>query len=295
MSDTRIIDLHMHSTASDGSLSPEEVARAAKKAGLAAISLTDHDTIAGYPRVTDAARALGVEVIPGVEISVNFQGQSMHMLGYGFDLAHVRFRALLEELSAARRERNEKIIARLRELGVPIVWADVVRAAGGDTGNIGRPHFANAMLAKGAVKTFQAAFDRYLGDGKPAYFPKEKTGPEFAIDLIHQAGGLAVFAHPVYHGFDLSSATRAFAPLKAAGLDGVEVYYSDHTKAQREIYLSIAHRFDLLVTGGSDFHGENNKGVEMGSGRNGNLRVPYDLLAKMKGHLAARSTVRSPG
>jgi len=280
----KTIDLHTHSNASDGSLSPGELVAHAVQRGAAAIALTDHDTVAGLPEALRAAEACSFELVPGLEISADYLGGGMHILGYFIDHADPFFQQELERLQEARRERNPKIIARLQELGIPITYDRVLALSGGQ---IGRPHIAQAMLQIGAVQNLEEAFKKYLTKGAPAYVEKFRLSPEQAIVLIHRAGGVPVLAHP----FTLNCTTREqltglLRRLKDQGLQGLECLYSEHTPDQTREYLHLAAELDLRVTGGSDFHGQNKEGVEILTGY-GSLRIPYQRLQALKDLKAA--------
>ena len=274
-----LIDLHTHSDASDGSLAPGELVTYALQKGAAAIALTDHDTVAGLPEALRVAEASHFELVPGLEISAAYTGGGMHILGYFIDHADPFLQQELEHLQEARRERNPKIIVRLQELGIPITYDQVLALSGGQ---IGRPHIAQAMLQIGAVQSLDEAFKHYLTKGAPAYVEKFRFPPDRAISLIRQAGGIPVLAHP----FTLNCTTREqlirlLRELKEQGLQGLECLYSEHTPEQTGEYLALAEKLDLLVTGGSDFHGRNKEGVEVLTGY-GALRIPYDRLQSLK-------------
>jgi 3',5'-nucleoside bisphosphate phosphatase len=280
-----LIDLHTHSNASDGSLSPRELVAYAVQKGAAAIALTDHDTMAGLPEALRAAEVSRFELIPGLEISADYTGGGMHILGYFIDHADSIFRQELERLQEARRERNPKIIARLQELGISITHDQVLALSGGQ---IGRPHIAQALLQIGAVQSLEEAFTKYLTKGASAYVEKFRFPPEQAIAMIRRVGGIPVLAHP----FTLNCATREqltglLRSLKDQGLQGLECLYSEHTPEQTREYLHLAAELDLRVTGGSDFHGQNKEGVEMLTGY-GSLQVPYQRLQELKDLKAAR-------
>jgi len=275
-----LIDLHTHTTASDGSLSPAELVNLARRLGLKAVAVTDHDTIAGLPEALAAGRALNYEAVPGIEISAEFRPGSMHILGYFIDPADLNLNQRLGELQQARRTRNIEMLGRLKTLGLKADMEDIEAAAGG--GQIGRPHFARVMTAKGFVTEPNEAFELYLKRGRPAHVEKFRLGPAEALTLIRRAGGLPVLAHPATLRLNgLDALEDLVAELKNQGLAGIEVYYSDHTRQMAEDFLALARKYDLLPTGGSDFHGENKPGVELGRGR-GDLAVPYDFLAGLK-------------
>ncbi|MDO9084436.1 MAG: PHP domain-containing protein [Humidesulfovibrio sp.] len=275
------IDLHTHSSASDGSLTPAELMRAAKEAGLSAIALTDHDTLDGLPEASAEAQQLGLELVPGCELSLEFGGLPTHMLALFVDQRTGAVAGELDRVMRARSRRNEQMIEKLHTVGVHLRPEDVARYA---DGVVGRPHIAQAMLAAGVVKTFDEAFVRFLGRGGLAHIPKEKLRPREAIDAVHADGGLAILAHP----YLLSPQTRhlevLLADLKGLGLDGVEVYYTEHSERYTAEVARLADRLGLLKSGGSDFHGAMKPGVRLGRGRGG-LFVPGSLLDELKAAL----------
>jgi predicted metal-dependent phosphoesterase TrpH len=274
------VDLHIHSTASDGSLSPTEIIETAKKLNLRAIAITDHDTIEGSVEALRHQDSSGVEILSGIEISVSFDSGTMHMLGYMMRLDDVALRQTLKVLQEARANRNLEIIKRLQDIGVDISYDEVLKASQG--GQIGRPHIAQVLVHNKAVQTIDEAFNRLLGKGRPAYVERYRLLPVEAIQTILGAGGLPVLAHP----FTLNAKTegdldRLLAELKQAGLKGVEVYYPGHGPELTARYERLAHRHGLLLTGGTDFHGTVNPGVHIGIGRGG-LRIPYRLVEELK-------------
>ncbi|MEW6185591.1 MAG: PHP domain-containing protein [Thermodesulfobacteriota bacterium] len=275
----RLIDLHTHSTASDGRLSPEELVHYAKSKGAAAIALTDHDTIEGLGRALAAGRVMALEVIPGLEISAEHPGGSMHILGYFIDPEHPFLNRELLRLQEARRERNPKIVDKLRSLGLSITFEQVQALA---KGQIGRPHIAQVLLQTGAVTSMEEAFHKYLTKGAPAYVEKFRFPPPEAINMIRQAGGIAVLAHPfTLNCPSLRDLKERITELKDNGLKGIEVFYSEHSPEQTRDYIHLARELTLCPTGGSDFHGDNNREIDLLSGT-GNLRVPYEILEKLK-------------
>jgi predicted metal-dependent phosphoesterase TrpH len=280
-----MIDLHAHTTASDGSLTPTELVALARETGLSALGVTDHDTVGGLPEATEAARAAGLELVPGVELSVDYPHGQFHLLGYFVDFTSQALLDRLQYLQDYRFRRNEKMVALMQQAGLPITMEDLEREAGGDV--IGRPHMALALIRKGVVGTTQEAFDRYLADGKPFHIPKVKLGPAEAIDLLHSAGATTVLAHPKYLGVGDPSALRAeLARLKELGLDGIEVYYSQHTEEETALYAEIARELGFVVSGGSDFHGASKPHVKLGVVYQGDA-VPDTVLAELR---AARMT-----
>jgi predicted metal-dependent phosphoesterase TrpH len=278
------LDLHLHTTHSDGSCTPTEVVGLAHQAGVTALAITDHDITTGLVEASAAGEALGIEVIPGVEISSILGNSELHILGYFLDWQDTRLNERLKTLRDSRHRRNPKIVERLQSLGIDLTYDEVRALAGSDS--VGRPHIARALMDKGVVTSAKEAFDRFLADGKPAYVPRDLPSPAEAIHWIKAARGLAVLAHPTWVRCTDQSLIELVRQLKADGLDGVEVYYSTHAARQTREYLSLAQQLGLLVTGGSDFHGLTKPDIEVGIGK-GSLHIPTSLLPKMK-DLAAR-------
>ena len=273
-----IIDLHTHTTASDGSLTPVELVRYAYNKGIAAIAVTDHDTMTGVESAAEEGKKLGIEVVPGVEISVDFKPE-MHLLGYFFNKGYESIFNILKELREKREQRNPKIIKKLNEMGFDITLSEAESLAMG--GIVGRPHIARVMMNKGYVSSIAEAFDKYLASGRPAYFKKEKLNPEEGISVIAGAGGIPVLAHPVHLNMDFSQLDSLLGNLADKGLKGIEAYYTDNTEEQTMEFVRLADKHNLLVTGGSDFHGSFKTDIEIGIGK-GNLKVPYILLEKLR-------------
>lgn len=248
------VDLHIHSSASDGRLSPEEVVRESARLGLKFIALTDHDTVAGIAPALSAARAFPeLTVIPGVELSTDEPQGEVHVLGYFIDYTDGELVARLDRMRGSRRERAQAMIDRLGDLGVSIEWARVQEIAG--AGSIGRPHLAQAMLEKGYIGSLKEAFTDYLGRGGPAYVGRRKLTPTAAVELIRQVNGLPVLAHPLTAHDPEAVVIR----LKAAGLVGIEACYKGYSADEVGRLLSLADKYDLVVTGGSDYHGLDNE------------------------------------
>lgn len=244
------IDLHIHSTASDGKLSPEEIVTRAAGLGLTTISLADHDTVDGIAPALKAAQGFpGLEMIPGIEISTDSPQSEVHVLGYFIDYTSPELRAALERMRHSRRERALGMIAKLDSLGIHIEWQRVREIAG--SGSIGRPHIAQAMLEKNYIASIKEAFTKYIGRGKPAYVERIKTTPVEAVELILKADGLPVLAHPL----TVSDLEKMLFKLKMAGLVGIEAYYNGYTADETNQLLSLASRHKLIATGGSDYHG----------------------------------------
>jgi predicted metal-dependent phosphoesterase TrpH len=268
-----LVDLHLHTTYSDGQLTPSELVQRAKEANLHSICITDHDTLAGYPEGVAAGKALGIEVLAGCEISCDHEGREIHILGLLVDPGN---RAFQEKLLAFRTERLRhlpRILARLAELGVSLTEAEVRKLASDEF--VGRPHIARAMIARGYVRDLDQAFDEFLGANAPAYLPRKRVSSAECIALIRGVGGVPVIAHPgVYHYGD-----REIGSLQELGLAGVEVLHPDHDEGLRTRYAEIARRRGLLLTGGSDFHGGERWKSRI---QPGSMGVPDSLLEAVR-------------
>ena len=272
------LDLHLHTTCSDGSHTPTAVVELARKARVSALAITDHDTVSGLPEAIEAGRVLGLEVIPGIELSSRWGKSELHILGYFLKWQDETLYLQLTRFQDARHVRNPRIIEKLNALGLDITYDEVKTLAANDS--IGRPHIARVMMQKGYVTSAKEAFDRYLADGAAAHVPRELPEPADAIAVIRAAGGVAVLAHPSW--LDRSEGIfKICEQLKAVGLAGIEVHYSSHRPEQTATYLDVARRLDLLVTGGSDFHGVTKPDIEVGIGK-GQLKVPEALLEPLR-------------
>lgn len=270
------VDLHAHSTASDGSRAPADVVREAKRIGLAAIAITDHDTVAGIAEATAMAEELGVRVVPGVELSAVEGDVETHILG--LHLSDTReLEAKLVALREMRRTRAERMVFRLNELGVRIDFASVLEQAAG--GAIGRPHVARAMIAEGWAVDFRDAFDRYLGNGRPAYVTKERLVVAEATSLIHRAGGLAVLAHPSHSG-----TKERIAAFVEQGMDGIEVRHPSHSAEDTARLAALVEHFSLVPSGGSDWHGSADGPRTLGM-----MRVPVEWLGRQDSRIRVRA------
>ena len=274
-----MIDLHCHSTFSDGSLAPEQLIAEAAKIGLVALALTDHDTTACLPRFLAAAAGTALRAVPGVELSVDCSSGVMHMLGYWMDLENPELLRQMEWIRDGRAMRNRTMLEKLNALGFAMTWDEVQAFAGEDV--VGRPHFAQVMLQKGYAKDKNEAFDKWLGDGKPGYADRPRLTAEVAVALIRQAGGVAVLAHPYSLHIGKDAMASLLIELAAAGLAGVECYYSEHSADLTKEYLAMARQANLVPTGGSDFHGEVSPGIHLGVGFGG-LNVPDRILAQLE-------------
>lgn len=266
-----LVDLHVHSTASDGKFKPAEIIARAAGLGLKYIALTDHDSIEGITPAIAAVKAFpDLTFIPGVEISTDLPDGEAHILGYFIDYTDPDFKKELEKFRDSRTGRGRRMVEKLNGLGKKIEWARVQEIAG--DGAIGRPHVAQAMLEKGYVKTFEEAFDKYIGHGGPAYVEREKMTPEEAVKLILRAKGIPVLAHP----FTVKDPAAMVKNLKTVGLMGIEAYYKDNTPAATQNSLKLAKRYGLIATGGTDYHGINDNEVMLGG-----TAVPLEAATKL--------------
>lgn len=263
-------DLHLHTNFSDGTFTPEELAQQAKRCGLRAIALTDHDTMEGCTRTANACREAAIEFIPATELTAEQDGIELHLLGYFLDFENATLKEQLAKFQEVRQNRIYEITERLRHLGYQLQAESVFRLA--NCRAPGRPHVARAMVQEGYVGSLDEAFERFLKKGKPAWAPKFKMSAVEAIELIHQAGGLAVLAHP-----GLSRADETIAALIRSGLDGLECFHTKHSTYMTEHYLELAEQHDLAVTGGSDCHG-----MSKGKPLIGTLRIPYEYVQRLQ-------------
>ncbi len=275
----RFIDLHIHTTASDGSDTPAQVVEKAARMGLAAVAITDHDTLSGLAEAEEAGRKFGVEVIRGCELSVTSPYGEVHLLALWLPEKPALLERTLAELRHKRNERNTRILARLAELGMPLMPEDLRCEAGGES--VGRPHIARALVRRGHAADVREAFARYLGKDCPAYVPKEVLEPEQAVRLTASLGALVSFAHPMLVRCPATWLDEFTARLKVCGLEAVEAYHSEHSARQERDAVALAARHGLLLTGGSDYHGISKPGVTLGRGKGG-LRVTTAVLDRLK-------------
>jgi 3',5'-nucleoside bisphosphate phosphatase len=280
-------DLHTHTTASDGTLTPTELADAAHQCGLSLLAVTDHDTTAGVAEAQACALAHNLQFLPGVELSAEGAPGKCHLLGLGLDPTYPPLIETLARLSENRRQRNTKIITRLNALGMEITLEEVTQHAPPGA-NIGRPHFAATLLARGLVADTREAFTRYLADDAAAFVEKETLSPAECAALVHAAGGLCFLAHPGLLRLAAHETQESrIRALKEVGIDGIEAYYSSHSPAEEGRFLRLAEKYSLLVTGGSDFHGANKPDVPLGLVRDGKplarVLLPDQLLARVVG------------
>lgn len=264
------IDLHLHTSCSDGVLSASELLVYVRSAGLAAFSVTDHDTLAVYPQLKELLHEDDPELITGIELSVVVAEDDMHLLAYMFDPGHVEMNQAIEDFQERRNRRAREMVEKLNELGLGVSFAEVAARASREV--IGRPHIAEALYHGGYVASYEEAFHRYIGNGRPAYVPKSRMSPGQAIEIIHRAGGLAVMAHPYVNNMQ-----KYIEELLPLGLDGLEAYHYTHTRPQVSQMLHLVDRFGLVATGGSDFHGRDERNAGVGS-----QRVPASLLVAMR-------------
>jgi len=283
MADVGQVDLHAHTTASDGVHSPREVVRMAKDAGLCGIAITDHDTLDGVAEAREEGEKIGILVVPGVEISTAIGGTDIHVLGYFVDERDKRFLERLRSQRETRAKRNGMVLAKLAALGIRITMEELVavaRSAGGKEGEeaaltIGRPHIAQVLVERGVVSSVREAFDGYLGAGGAAHVVPPRITPQEAVRWIREAGGKAVLAHPGLYGND-----ELVTGILSEGIDGLEAYHSEHSREQEERYAALAARFGLPVTAGSDFHGSRNG--ELLHGRVGDRRISAGILDRLR-------------
>lgn len=276
-----MIDLHVHSTCSDGTLSPTELVDYAIQKGLSAFALTDHDCVEGLDTILSYAKSLpnAPEIIPGIELSTDENGQEVHMVGLFIDHHNPEFNQYLQEFIASRTTRNKKMCHLLQEHGMNITYEELEAEFPGAV--LTRAHYAKLLLKHGYVKSIKEAFERFLGDHCPCYVSREKITPVMAIDLIKKAGGLAILAHPILYHMSDARLDALVQKLKEAGLTGIEAIYSTYSPAEERQIRKLAAKYDLLLSGGSDFHGENKPGLDLGTGY-GKLYVPEEVLLALK-------------
>ncbi len=301
----RLVDFHMHTTHSDGSYTPGELMKYCKEKNLSCVSVTDHDTMSSFEECEREAKKYGIELVPGVEISVQFEPGTLHILGFFLDRTNPQLQKKFEEIQRARRERNPEIIRKLNQLGIEITLEEVTRQAYGEAsipagkrfdrltvpskveGQLGRPHFAKALVKKGVVKNFDEAFEKYLSKGKSAYVDKRRVSSSEALRIINDAGGVASVAHPKQMKLNEAELEKGIGRLVEEGLGAVEVYNSCQKPRENEIYRRIAKRFDLVATGGSDFHGANKPDVDLGF-LGENVRLGYEMVEALRERIRKR-------
>lgn len=273
------IDLHTHTSFSDGSLSPTALISLATQQGIDVLAITDHDTTEGLPEALEATKDLSLELIPAIELSSQFQNREMHILGYFINLNDPQFQTRLKTLRSTRIERIVSILERLHSLGIDIPLEDVQKAS--ETGTIGRPHIAQVLIAKNFVKNIKEAFEKFLGSRGKAYVQRPVPEAQEIIEWITDAGGIPILAHPYWEGFNKEDSAKACQTLVDQGLQGLEVFYGTFSARHISFNLGLARRFDLLMTGGSDFHGTLKPDIALGKGR-GSLHVPPKVVEKLR-------------
>ncbi len=280
----KLIDLHVHSNFSDGTCSPEELIELAVKNGLSAIALTDHDTTAGVDSALECVshRNADIKLIPGTELSVDYNGQEIHMVGLFIDHHNKELVKTSREFIDRRESRNDDMVAKFQEDGIPIT-IEALKEGNPDT-VITRAHFARYLISHGIAKDTKEAFAKYLGEDCPYYIPRFMISAADGIRLILKAGGVPILAHPLHYKLPEQTLREMIVSLKEAGLVGMEVKYSDHTKQDEVFVKKLAREYDLLPSGGSDFHGSNKPAICLGSGR-GTLSVPYEYLEGLAAHI----------
>lgn len=273
------IDLHVHSSCSDGTDSPEELVKLADSLNLSAFALTDHDTVDGISEAMAAAKDYRLEVIPGIEISSYYNNKEIHILGLYIDYMNEEFKKELDSFKNSRLERNLRMAEKFCENNIPVDYDEMLEMY--PDAVITRAHFADYLLSKGYVASRNEAFERYLGDGRPMYTDRQKILASDAIKLIHNAGGTAILAHPVLYHLSSEKLNEMLKYLCHCGLDGIEAIYSTYSQGEEIAIRSLARQHHLLISGGSDYHGRNKPSIKLGSGR-GRLFVPYDVLENIK-------------
>ncbi len=272
-------DLHSHSTASDGTFRPSEVAELAKKAGLTSIALTDHDTVDGLDEFMEAGERLGIETIPGIELAAGYKNTELHIVGLFIDHKSKALCESMEYIVNERNERNKKMIKALNRLNIDITIDELEENAGGNI--ITRAHYANVLVNKGYVKSKEEAFDKYISSGRPGYVKRETLTPKSCIEVILRSGGIPVLAHATLYGYGYLEIHNLIGELKQYGLMAMETVYSTYTDRQTEEMRKICESYRLLKSGGSDFHGANKPDIQLGIGR-GNLKIPQEFAENMK-------------
>ena len=274
-----IVDLHVHSTKSDGSFTPALLVDYALTKGLTAFALTDHDTTEGIDEAISAATDKNIEVIPGIEFSTEYEGKDIHIIGLYIDYKGDSFQHYLKQFQASRTLRNKKMCQKLTEHGIPLTYENLIEYFPGAV--ITRAHYAKYLWEQGYVSTMKQAFERYIGDHAPCFLPREKVTPTQAIELILSSGGIPVLAHPTLYHLSNRRLEQLIKTLKEAGLIAIECIYSTYSPAEERHMKALALKYDLLPSGGSDFHGTTKPGLDLAIGY-GKLFIPYEILANLK-------------
>lgn len=279
MHSTKGVDLHVHSNRSDGSLSPSDLVLEAKKKGLCAFALTDHDTVDGIDEALSTAKDSGIRLIPGIELSTEYEGKDIHIVGLLIDKEQPAFKEKLKKFVDSRTERNRKMCQRLTDAGLSLTYEELQEEFPDSV--ITRAHYAQILLKKGYIKSLKEAFDRYIGDRGPCFVPREKITPEDGVRLILNAKGIPILAHPLLYGMGEERLQCLIDRLKDAGLVGMEAIYSTYTPSEEVQMRRLAEKNGLLPSGGSDFHGKAKPGLSMGNGY-GRLYVPEEILTALQ-------------
>lgn len=280
----KYIDLHVHSDASDGTLTPTEIVKKGIQQNLAALALTDHDTVQGIEEAVIAAKHLSqeetIQIIPGIELSAEYNKKDIHILGLFIDHKNPYFCQTLDSIKQERESRNDKMAQNLTQAGIPISLTELHKEY--PDAIITRAHFAKFLTKLNVVKDYKEAFQKYLSDDSPYYVSRKYLSPKAAIDLIQLAGGIPVLAHPLLYQLSTDKLDQLIAFLKDAGLMGIEVMHSTNVDFDEAFLKKYASKYNLLITGGSDYHGANKPLIELGVGKNNNLRIPYSLLESLE-------------
>lgn len=293
----KYIDLHVHSNASDGTLTPSELVEKAITQGLSAFALTDHDTVHGIEEAVSAAKEapkkeIEIEIIPGIELSLAYKGRDIHMLGLFVEYKNESFCKTLQYIKEEREDRNNKMAGNLAKAGIDISMEQLKQ----DDKNaiITRAHFAKYLVKTGVVKSNQEAFQKYLSDDGPYYVPRQYLSPKNGIELIKSAGGIPILAHPLLYKLSNAELDKLIGTLKNHGLVGIETIYSANTGFDEGYIKKFAHKYELLITGGSDYHGANKPLIELGVGK-GNLKIPYSILEELEKYLSQERKLNNAG
>ena len=272
VTNNKYVDLHVHSNVSDGTKSPREVVKHASDVGVAVMALTDHDTVAGIDEAAAAANEYGVCLVPGIEISAGYRDRDVHILGYFVDTKSSEFLDILEKAWEKREERNIKIVEKFRKFDIALDIEAIKKYSGSSV--ITRAHFARWLVENGYCRSNSEVFEKYLGNDGPCYVPRDYMTRETAVKAILKAGGIPVLAHPMLYGLNSKEVDMLVKELKEMGLKGIETYYSSNMGMDEQIARGLADKYGLIMTGGSDYHGDNKPGLEIGTGRSDTLRVP---------------------
>lgn len=281
----KFIDLHVHSTGSDGTLTPSELIQEARREGICAFALTDHDSVSGIPEALAASEGSGIEVIPGVELSTDYNGTEIHVVGLWIDIYNQELLSQLQSFRDSRDNRNLRMIERLNAYGYRITEMELKKRNPDSV--VARPHIARYLVDTGQAPDIKTVFQTLIGNDCPCYVGRSMITPMRAAQLIRDAGGIAILAHPCLYHLPQAEETELIEKMIAGGLDGIEACYSRSTPEQEAHYRALARKYGLLVSGGSDFHGANKPDIRLGWGT-GDLRIPYEILDRIRAHLSAR-------